>query len=136
MIIKNPRGVKNPSAETIKSHTFTCENCNNAFISLNSTKDKFCTRECASKYRKSSGWTPSEETRKKISAAGKGREVSEETRQKLRKGIDKDLLTKVYLEEGKTQKECAVIFRCSPTTISRYLKEYGLVGKKSNRVYL
>lgn len=134
VVFKNPRGVKNPSAKTIKNHTFTCENCNNAFISLNSVKDRFCTRECASQYRKSSGWTPSEETRRKMSEANKGREFSKETLEKMRKvGIDKASLTQVYFEEGKTQKECAVLFECSPTTISRYLKEYDLVDKKGNR---
>lgn len=132
MIIKNPRGVKNPSAETVKRHTFKCLNCKVVFISLNSLVDKYCTRKCASERRKNLGWKPSEESRRKISESNKGRVVSEETRKKLRKEIDEQKLTVLYLEEGKTQKECAEIFGCGPSTISRYLKQYDLVGKKSN----
>ncbi len=132
MIIKNPRNVKNPSPETVRKHTFECLNCKVVFINLNIFIDKYCSRKCASDYRKSSGWKPSKEHRKKISEAGKGREVSEETRKKLRKDVDEQKLIRLYLEESKTQKECAEIFGCGLSTVSRYLKQYGLVGKKSN----
>lgn len=137
VVFKNPKGVKSSSLETIKSHTHICENCGVVVINLNAAAGrlgKYCSRECASQYRKNSGWSPSEEAIRKASEANRGRVVSEETREKLRTvSIDKDSLTRAYLEEGKTQKECAILFECSKTTISRYLKEYDLVGKKGNR---
>ena len=135
MIIKNPKGTKNPSPEKMREHTFVCKNCGITFIHLNSATCKYCSHKCASEYRKDSGWRLSEKALRVISEKNTGRVKSLEERNRSRVLTveeTKEWLMKNYFDRGLTINGCAKELGCSPTTVSRYLKECDLHGVRTN----
>ncbi len=99
------------------------------------------------KKKKEEGWCHTEETKKKISKAGKNRVISEETRKKQSdkaKQVDRSYLMKVVLQydlegnlikEWKSVSEAARYFNTRPESIFRVLRKERKQYKKFKWIY-
>ena len=80
----------------MSKNIYQCKNCNQSFEPKDKRFNKFCSSSCSASYN-NVGRIRSEESKKKTSLALSGRKLSDEHKQKIKKGKSKPKLSRVFV---------------------------------------